>query len=154
MKKSLNQKGHAGRQTGFTLIELLVVVAIIGILAATILASLGSARSRARISRAQSEMSSMRAQAELVYSTTGSYAGAAADPAMIRLVTSVNEIATDTTPSQIILGANAQSWAFSATLGGSVFCVDSNGFAGPSNGVTNGACTAPSVPQQPIQQIQ
>lgn len=40
----------------FTLIELLVVIAIIGLLASTVFASLGSARNKARIARAQAEL--------------------------------------------------------------------------------------------------
>lgn len=54
---------------GFTLIELLVVVAIIGILASVVLASLNSARAKGSDAAVKANLSGIRANAELQYDT-------------------------------------------------------------------------------------
>ena len=59
---------------GFTLIELLVVVAIIGILASVVLASLNTARGKGGDAAIKANLANIRAQAELLYDTWGNYA--------------------------------------------------------------------------------
>ena len=65
------------KQQGFTLIELLVVIAIIGILSSVVLASLNSARAKARDAKRISNMKQMQIALELYFDENGSYPGTA-----------------------------------------------------------------------------
>lgn len=61
------------KNKGFTLIELLVVIAIIGILASVVLASLNSARGKAKDAAIKEGVHQMEQLMALNYSDYGSY---------------------------------------------------------------------------------
>lgn len=64
---------NAKAQKGFTLIELLVVIAIIGILSSVVLASLNSARGKARDAKRKQDMVQIRTALEGYFADNGSY---------------------------------------------------------------------------------
>lgn len=70
-------KGKNRRQskslTGFTLIELLIVIAIIGLLSSVVLASLNSARKKARDARRISDFKQIMLALEMFYDAENSY---------------------------------------------------------------------------------
>lgn len=119
-------------QQGFTLIELLVVVAIIGILATVVTASLGSARNKAKDAKVQSELSGVRASAELTALSAGDYDTVCASTTTIT--------GSSVTVSNCYDSATA--WAANKALpsaSGSFFCVDSSGASATTSGTTIGA---------------
>jgi len=58
---------------GFTLVEILVVIAIIGILASIVLASLSTARAKGRDAKRVSDLKEVQLALELYYDSNGSY---------------------------------------------------------------------------------
>lgn len=140
---------------GFTLIELLVVIAIIGILSSVVLASLTTARTRGQSASIQSQLSNMRAQAELFYSTNSNNYGTivaetacpgaatlfgTANNGLGNLVAGVVNVVTAANTSCVTAGTGtASSWAVAAEDPASTtlsYCVDSTGV---SKGVTASA---------------
>lgn len=61
------------KNKGFTLIELLVVIAVIGILASVVMASLNSARVKARDAKRKADMKQIQTALELYYDQFGRY---------------------------------------------------------------------------------
>lgn len=126
---------------GFTLIELLVVIAIIGILSSVVLASLTTARTRGQVASVQSQLSNMRAQAELYYSTNGNSYGTATDCSTELFGTANNGLGAlvagiQSTGAQIDCNASSTAWSAVAAFGGVNYCVDSTGFSGTSSVAT------------------
>lgn len=80
------------KQRGFTLIELLVVVAIIGMLSSVVLASMNTARQKARDARRLSDARALMTALELYYSSNTAYPGTAGQ---------VSDVLTALTPEHI-----------------------------------------------------
>ena len=64
---------HEKKLTGFTLMELLIVIAIIGLLAAIVFASLSSAREKSDVAATQAQLEQIVKAFELFYSNHGDY---------------------------------------------------------------------------------
>lgn len=145
------------KNKGFTLIELLVVVAIIGILASVVLASLNSARTKGKDASAKASISSLRAQAEIYYngstasplnsygpvgnttvtggSLVGTTAGVCNDAQSVNLLKAVSAQVSATTAVYCSVGLNGATYEADVTLNDStIFCVDGSGFAGKPSG--------------------
>jgi prepilin-type N-terminal cleavage/methylation domain-containing protein len=120
---------------GFTLIELLVVIAIIGILSSVVLASLSTARNKAKDAGIRSQMSSLRTQAEIYYSDhSNSYGTAGTDCAAAVFSDSQigvlkSKIETDSGHT-MACNNTTSDWAAQIQLSGTsgvYVCVDSSG---------------------------
>ncbi len=131
-------------QRGFTLIELLVVVAIIGILASVVLASLNSARGKGNVAAIKSNLRNMIAQVEMSYDTPGNYSAACASVA--GMLSSIGtEGATGTCYSYTDGATDINTrWGVSAKMNQATFqaySVDSNGVITWDNADQSGTIT-------------
>jgi len=118
-------------------------------LAATVLASLGTARSSGSDASVQGSVNSAKAQAEIFYTNGGTYASVCTAAGGLSTLTAAivsnapgsDTVVTAGTAQVATAGSqttycfsNASQWVLSAPLnGGGFFCADSSGFSGKRN---------------------
>jgi len=139
---------------GFTLIELLVVIAIIGILASVVLASLNTARAKGANAAVKANLSGMRAQAELIYDDTSSYATVCTNATIVNAINAAKSAAGITTATVTALATTggagtatchadgSTGWAIEVPLkdpSTSFFCVNNAGVGTTTTAFTLGA---------------
>ena len=118
------------KSKGFTLIELLVVIAIIGILAAIVLVSLSSARSKAKDAAIQSDMNQIRSAAEIFYNDKTTYVNMNTDTSGTYNINKLlSDISTGQGGSYQDPVTSATAYCIMATLtssGAGNWCIDSS----------------------------
>lgn len=134
---------------GFTLIELLVVVAIIGILASVVLASLNTARAKGANAAVKANLSGIRAQAEIVYDNdSGTYINVCTNAGVVAAMAgaatagggAIGTVTNDCNATASVWAAYSILKAVEGTF--TTWCVDS---AGASKGQTAANATALST---------
>lgn len=121
------QRGGANRWV-FIIIIILVGIAIIGILASVVLASLNSARSKGADASIKANLASLRVQGVLYEDSNKSHTGFCDDSKVIDSLKSASKSASlSQSESNYVCNDSSSGWAASISLrGGGYWCVDSS----------------------------
>ena len=122
--KKQNRLFTQPKENAFSLVELLVAIAIMGILSATVLVSLGGARAKARLGRIQSQLSSLHPQLIMCINDEKALTGGVAliPVGGTTLICGSNTVAFPELPSNWIYGttvitSGAEAYSASTTEG-------------------------------------
>ena len=145
-----NRKGLVPNKVeGFTLVEMLVVVAVIGILAATLLTALGPARNKAKDARIEGDLHQARTVAETLFNLNYDalcVSWGTANSALNKLQLDMTANGAKTPTCLITPASGSNAYRMYAQINDNTWwCVDSNGFSGNLGatspaGVVSGLC--------------
>jgi len=134
-------------QKGFTLIELLVVIAIIGLLASIILASLNSARVKARDARREADMKEVQTALELYYNDHNAYIiNTTAITTNAGFATALNALSTGGYMSTIPSDPGSNVYKYITNASGSFYCLGVNTEGTPPSSSCNTTSLGTTAP--------
>ena len=139
------------KNSGFSLVELLITIAIIGILAAIILNSIYSSKTKAYDSKVKQQLVSFRTAAEVYFTNQSNYSTSnSCDAGIFSDLNAVNSrpgLYIDSLQSsgvQLICNSNSSAYAVKAVLysGSQYWCVDNKGASKlyPTPPISNTVC--------------
>ncbi len=134
-------RGLGGRHGGFTLIELLVVIAIIGILSSVVLASLNTARLKARDARRISDVGQLQLALAVYYDAhSNTYPVALSSLVPTYIAKLPTDPLSSTNYTYATLGTCTVSSGTAYHLGTSLEDITSSSLVGDADGTAGTAC--------------